>query len=215
MRIRYRYQNFTVGDIDIRLRVPRDLEQFNDPDRARQLGIQRDAFPFFGVVWESGELLARLMQGYDVSGKRILEIGCGMALASHVLNVRGANITAMDIHPLVGEFIEYNAALNRAPAIPFVAASWSEGIPEAEPFDLILGSDILYEPRHVRTLPAFIDHHLGATGEVLLINPDRGQDEDFHRTLLARGFSCESLPEGLINPESRPYHVTGKRYRRR
>jgi uncharacterized UPF0146 family protein len=33
----------------------------------------------------------------DINGKRILEIGWGMALVSHVLNSRGADITAMDI----------------------------------------------------------------------------------------------------------------------
>lgn len=215
MLIRYRYQSFRVGDVDIRLRVPRDMEHFNDSDRAHALGIRQDAFPFFGVVWESGELLARLMLDYDVRGKRVLEIGCGMALASHVLNLRGADITAMDIHPLVAEFIEYNAALNSGPAIPFVAASWSDGLPGADQFDLIVGSDILYEPKHVRTLPDFIDHHLAAHGEVLLINPDRGQREAFQDALEEKGFICEVLPDELINPESTPYNATGHHYRRR
>ncbi len=46
-----------------------------------------------------GEGLALLMLDYDIKGKRILEMGCGIDLASLVLNSRRADITATDRHP--------------------------------------------------------------------------------------------------------------------
>ena len=77
MSLRYRYQNYEIGNVDIRLQVLRDLSQFSNIDvNAKVAGN----FPLFGIVWASAEVLARLTRGYEVIGKRILEIGCGMAL---------------------------------------------------------------------------------------------------------------------------------------
>ena len=57
----------------------------------------------------------------EIGGRRILEVGCGLALPSLVLAGRGADITATDYHPLAGEFLERNARENGVPAISFKA----------------------------------------------------------------------------------------------
>ena len=49
--LKYRYQNFQVGDHEIRLRLLRDMDQFFDPDlSAQEAGISRAAWPLFGVA---------------------------------------------------------------------------------------------------------------------------------------------------------------------
>lgn len=184
MSLRYRYQKYEIGNVDIRLQVLRDLSQFSDTDV--------NAFPLFGIVWASSEVLARLMRGYEVSGKRILEVGCGMALVSHLLNARGADITAMDIHPMAGKLLNANTELNRASPIPYVNASWGDDSHGLGQFDLIVGSDILYEPKHVITLAPFLDKHARIRSEVLIVDPNRGQSEDFEKAMSDIGFSRES-----------------------
>ncbi len=83
----------------------RDVLQFEDPDGvAGKLGISSAAWPIFGVIWPSGEVLANLMLDYQIKGKRVLEVGCGIALASLVLNQRDADITATDHHLPPGTF---------------------------------------------------------------------------------------------------------------
>lgn len=116
MARRYRYQTLEIEQTEITLRVLRDPSQFSDDH----------AFPLFGIIWASLEVLSALMLKVDIDGKRILEIGCGMALVSHVLNARGADITAMDIHPVPGELLQSNTELNKTNRIPFQNASWAD-----------------------------------------------------------------------------------------
>ena len=73
----------------------RDNQQFSDPQgEAKNLGIYDSAKPLFGVWWPSSLVLANYMLDYDIAGKRILEVGCGIGLSSLVLNHRQAEITA-------------------------------------------------------------------------------------------------------------------------
>tara|TARA_E500000331_G_C17247731_1_gene709759 strand:+ start:243 stop:572 length:330 start_codon:yes stop_codon:yes gene_type:complete len=109
MARRYRTEIFEFGEKQIRLRSPLDLRQFHRPD---QKGVSDEAFPLFGIVWPSARILCELLLEYDVKDKRILEIGCGMALVSILLKLRGANITAMDIHPATAELLQINVAQN-------------------------------------------------------------------------------------------------------
>ncbi len=194
MGLRYRYQDYEVGKFNIRLRMLRDLDQYEETGgRAEEAGISREAFPLFGIVWASSEVLSRLMLGYDLTDKRVLEIGCGMALASHVMNALGADITAMDIHPVTEELITSNAILNNAPRIPFLNASWGDDTSILGEFDLIVGSDVLYEPKHIKTLAAFLDRHAGPSSEVLIVDPDRGQLEAFQADMSKAGFTCKTF----------------------
>ncbi|WVI84620.1 hypothetical protein VSX76_12665 [Methylophaga thalassica] len=104
--VRVRYQTIEVGDMDIHLCTLRDKQQFSDPEgEADDMGISSATWPLFGVVWPSSIVLANHMLDYDIKNKRILEIGCGMALSSLLLNERMADITATDYHPEVNHFL--------------------------------------------------------------------------------------------------------------
>lgn len=194
MLLRHRHKTFKIGDVEIRIRTPKDLEQFTDSDDQVLAGkISKDALPLFGIVWDSSEVLSHLMLEHDIEGKRILEVGCGMALTSHLLNSLGADITAMDIHPATADLIVSNVELNNTRPIPFEIASWSDEASDLGEFDLIVGSDVLYEPKHSKTLATFIDSHAMASSEVIIVDPERGQLKDFRDQMSANGFTCESF----------------------
>lgn len=102
--VRLRYHTIEFGELDIHLRTLRDNQQFSDDEgEAEALGISSAFWPLFGIVWDSGNVLAHLMVEYEIVGLRILEVGCGIALASLVLNHRLADITATDYHPYPGD----------------------------------------------------------------------------------------------------------------
>ncbi len=159
--VRVRYNTIEFRDFDIHVRTLRDKQQFSDPEgEASKLGISSATWPFFGVIWESGIHLANLMEDYNIDGISILEIGCGIGLASLVLNHRGANITATDYHPEVKAFLDENTHLNKDPNISFIRASWEDRLTKAlGQFDLIIGSDLLYEQEHPENLASFINRH--------------------------------------------------------
>ena len=173
-------------------------------------GNSEPALPLAGLVWSSSELVAHLMVDHDIEDKRILDLGCGMGLVSHLLNLRGADISSMDIDPIAGEYLRKNAKLNRCPKIRFYNASWGDTSPGIGEFDLILGSDILYEPRHIIHLAAFLDRHINESGEVIVADPDRGQTVQFRAMMKALGFSCRETRPLFRDRLGVPY--TGKLY---
>ena len=188
--VRVRYQTYEFNDIDVHIRSLRDNQQFSDAlGEAEALGISSAQWPLFGVVWQSGEILAREMADFDIEGKRILEVGCGIALSSHLLNSRDADITATDLHPEAGQFIIENVRLNNAKQIPFLRANWTDSCEGLGLFDVIIGSDILYEKNHIEQLSAFIDRHAESACEVIVVDPGRSHHAPFTKKMISLGYS--------------------------
>lgn len=212
---RVRYQTIEFGDSDIHVRTLRDNQQYADADGvASKLGISSATWPLFGVIWNSGEILAHLMFEHEIAGRRVLEVGCGIALASLVLNHRQADITATDYHPEVENFLLQNVQLNQGKKIPFVRTGWEDEDCGLGEFDLIIGSDLLYERGHVEILAAFVDRHAKPHCEVLLVDPGRGHHARFSKQMVSLGYShSQSKPEN-VEYLSHPFRGQVLRYRR-
>jgi predicted nicotinamide N-methyase len=185
-----------IGPIDIHVRTLWDICQFLDADGvAKKVGISSTAWPIFGIIWPSSEVLAHTMLDYKIKGKRILEVGCGIALSSLVLNHRLADITATDYHPEVLPFLLANVALNNGKKIPFVRTGWKDDEDKLGTFDLIIGSDLLYESDHAQLLSDFIDLHARQQCEVMIVDPGRGYHAKFSKKMVKRGYShCQRKP---------------------
>ena len=190
--IRLRYHTIEIGDFDIHLRTLRDKQQFFDKNMAAEkLGVSPASWGLFGVIWDSSQVLAHLMLDIDIKGKRILEVGCGIALPSLILNKREADITATDYHPCARDFLEQNTALNQNKTIPFVRTSWLDINSELGRFDVIIGSDLLYEPDHVDQLSSFIGRHSQPNSRVIIVDPGRFLHARFSRRMKKLGYSFQ------------------------
>lgn len=197
--------SLTIGGEPWCLRVLSDLQQFGDPDgHGERLGITPAQWSLFGQVWPSGRLLARAMHAFELEGQRILELGCGIALASLVLQRRGADVIASDIHPLAEPFLAYNSALNALPAVHYRQLRWDAPLPTLGRFDVIIGSDVLYEQDHARLLGGVIARHAQERAQVVLADPGRGNSARLTRVLQAQGFRLEQMraPAGDEGDES-------------
>ena len=174
-----------------------DKQQFYDPeDAALALGISSAFWSLFGLLWPSGSRLAeRLAQRPVNADERILELGCGLALSSLVGHRRGANITASDCHPLAGEFLRENLRLNNLSPMDYRHGHWGTHAAQQQDrdvnstFDLIIGSDILYERDEQGDLAHYIDEHMEDHAEVWVVDPNRGNRAHFHRNMAALGFT--------------------------
>ncbi|MFA5902989.1 MAG: methyltransferase domain-containing protein [Desulfobacula sp.] len=187
---RIRYQTIEFGTVDIHLRTLRDHMQYLDVDGvAEKLGISSATWPIFGVVWASGRILAQHMVDFKIAGKKILEVGCGIGLASLVLNQRLADITATDYHPEAEAFLMENVLLNHGRKIPFFRTGWEDKDSALGRFDLVIGSDLLYERGHAEILSRFIDRHANPHCEVVLVDPGRGNQGRFSRKMTVLGYS--------------------------
>lgn len=194
-----------AGVPDLLIRSLRDRQQFADPSGAAQLaGIGSAEWPLFGLPWPSGvQLAVRLAARVPRAGERILEMGCGLALASLVAHRRGADVTASDRHPLTQAFLDHNLRLNGLAPMAYRHGEWA--LPTAARpapagavhgrFDLLIGSDLLYERGSGPVLAAFIGRHARPAAEVWIVDPDRGNRPAFNRAMHTLGF--ERLEERL------------------
>jgi 2-polyprenyl-3-methyl-5-hydroxy-6-metoxy-1,4-benzoquinol methylase len=193
-----RFQRIQVdGGSDLEIRSLFDRLQYADPlGEAAAAGISPATWPLFGQIWPSARKLANLMQGWDLRASRILEIGCGLGLASLVIHRRLGDITASDCHPLTAVFLDENLRLNDLPAMKYQTGNWGRSNPDLGEFDLIIGSDVLYERSQPEQLAAFIQLHAAPAAEVLIIDPNRGNRAAFNRGMAEFGFA---LTETLLN----------------
>lgn len=125
--------NVRVGLFKAKIRALSDHNQFDDRNgKAKKAGICSASWSLFGQLWQASKVLAKAVKQIEIEDRRIIELGCGLALPSLVLQHRGADITASDYHPLSEPFLEYNADLNNLKHIPYV------NLPEAQPAHEVL-----------------------------------------------------------------------------
>lgn len=189
------------GADDIKLTTLVDNQQFYDPEGAAgKLGVCSASWPLFGLLWPSSIRLAnKIAQRPVQEDERILEIGCGLALASLVAHRRGMNVTASDRHPMVHTFLKKNLKLNGLPPLRHKFAQWGDnqdalaldlGFDTLQSrFDLIMASDVLYERETPEQLAAFIDRYANYQAEVWIVDPNRGYAGAFTRSLSEYGFN--------------------------
>jgi predicted nicotinamide N-methyase len=206
-------RTLAFGGRDYRIRSLIDARQYSDPDlAAARAGISPAQWSLFGHVWPCGRLLAETMAGHDIAGRRILEVGCGLGLASLVLHQRGADITASDWHPLAEVFLAYNAALNALPALRYRTLSWAADNDVLGRFDLIIGSDVLYERGQAELLTALLRRHAQPACEVLIADPGRGNSGAFTRALAAQGYVGSEQRGRMGDDDLPPYRGRLLRY---
>ena len=204
-----------VAGRPFRLRVLSDTQQFADPDgHGERAGISSATWSLFGQLWPAGALLAHAMERFDIEGKRILELGCGIGLASLVLQRRGADVTATDSHPLAEVFLAYNAALNNLPAVSYRHMRWDQPLPALGRFDAIIASDVLYERGHAELIAELVGRHAEPRAEVLVTDPGRGNSNRFTRLLAAQGFGVEEERCPIADDDPPPYRGRLLHFRR-
>ena len=201
-----KYQTVTVADYDYKIRSLLDLQQYADPGgESERAGLSPANWPLFGQVWPSARVLALEMDSFDLDGKRILEIGAGLGLASLVIHRREGDITVSDWHPLSGDFLKQNLSLNDLPPLEHQNGNWTESDGDLGLFDLIIGSDILYERQQEGLLSAFIDRHAADSAEVIIVDPDRGNRTEFCRQMAELGYQFSSSPAERFLENGEPY----------
>lgn len=193
-------------EADLKIRALLDRQQYYDPDGlAAAEGISAATWPLFGQVWPSAQKLADLMHDWDIRGHHILEIGCGLALASLVIHRRHGDVTASDCHPLTSTFLRVNLSLNHLPPLPYYTGNWGHDNGNLGKFDLIIGSDVLYERNHPAQLAGFLQHHATPKAQILIIDPNRSNRAAFNRYMHESGFSLTEIPLNEPLHDGSPY----------
>ena len=212
--IKTRKLNFKIGSFQGCLRALKDRNQYSDPHgEAERMGICDASWSLFGQLWPAGKVLAKAMKKLELKDRKILELGCGLALPSLVLKYRGAHITASDYHPVSRTFLSHNCQLNNLDDIPFLQLDWDDPLVD-DKYDLIIASDVLYDPGNPELLGKVIKKMSSPTCKVLVTCPGRGYKNQFNRIMEDIGFETEEIPIAFSAKEPAPYKGRILSYRR-
>ncbi|MBV8953408.1 MAG: methyltransferase domain-containing protein [Solirubrobacterales bacterium] len=139
-----------------------------------------DAGPIWSQAWTSGVVLAGLLARCPLHGVRVLELGCGLGLVAIAAARAGGRVMVSDRSGLALAFTALNADENRV-AVETVQCDWQSphALEVHGPWDLVLGSDILYVERSAHALTALLDRVVAADGEVWITDPGRAAASAF------------------------------------
>lgn len=158
------------------LQRPRDPEALLDEE-----AFEHEEFlPYWAELWPSAIGLAEAVGARgDLTGLRVLELGCGLGVPSLVAALAGADVLATDWSPDAVALLQRNAALTGA-RLRTACWSWTtEASALGGPWDLVLGADLLYERRNGRQLLAALPGLVADGGEAWIADPGRATAEDF------------------------------------
>ncbi len=165
---------------DVLVARPRDSKALLDED---VFAAGDEYLPYWAELWPSAIALARVVARRSLSGRRVLELGCGLGLPGMVAAVGGARATLTDRAPEAVMAVRDNAARNGV-APEALVCDWRApaGLVARAPWDLVLLADVLYEARNVAPL---LDLLPRLAREVLLADPGRATAAPFLEAAVA------------------------------
>jgi predicted nicotinamide N-methyase len=135
--------HLVIGEVELSLLRPVAPDALID-----ETAFAQDEFlPYWAELWPASVALAGALP--DVTGLRVVELGCGLGVPSLVAAARGAEVTATDWAVDAIDLLRENAARNTLD-LRVEVRDWRE--PWTERFDLVLAADVLYERRNVEPL---------------------------------------------------------------
>jgi predicted nicotinamide N-methyase len=146
-------QSIELPSGELRLLQPRESADLPDEGGVEWAPI----VPYWSVLWRSGVALARELDGMPLRGRRVVELGCGLALPSIVAARAGAAVLATDSSAEALTLVARNAEENRL-RLEAAAVDWKEPaeLVGRAPFDLVLAADVLYERASIAPLVALL-----------------------------------------------------------
>jgi predicted nicotinamide N-methyase len=176
-------------------------------DEQRFLGSEQARVPYGIVLWPASIALAHEVAARPVGGARVLELGAGTGLPGIVAASLGARVVQTDRQEVALFVCKKNAERNRVTTIEHRAADWTAWEDRA-PYDLILGSDILYAEAMHPHLRRIFEANLAPGGAILLSDPFRKGSLALLEAMDADGWSVTMNKWTVgITPPPRPVGV--------
>jgi predicted nicotinamide N-methyase len=129
--------------------------------------------PYWAELWPSALALARVVARRPLTGRRVIELGCGLGLPALAAALAGGRVLATDWSPDAVAMTARNAERNGVELATAVYRWDAPPEPLGPPWPLVLASDVLYEARNGDALLALLPRLTAAAGEVWLADPGR------------------------------------------
>jgi predicted nicotinamide N-methyase len=183
--------------------LPRSVDDLIDEE-----DFERDGrLPYWAQVWPSSRALATRLAAEAGAGKRLLELGCGLGLASLVATVRGFDVLATDYYQPALDFLRLNAARNGLAPPATLLVDFRCFPAELRGFDIVAAGDVLYERANCPLVAEGFMRALAPWGLGLLADPGRLAAVDFFDECAARRLEVRLASRMLIVEAPKPHDV--------
>jgi predicted nicotinamide N-methyase len=184
-------QTIELPSGELRLLQPEESAELPDAGAVEWAPV----VPYWSVLWRSGVALARELDGVALRGRRVVELGCGLAVPSIAAARAGASVLATDACPEALALVARNALANDV-RIETAAVDWGrpDELVGRGPFDLVLAADVLYERASVARLLSLLPR---LAPEAWLADPGRPAAGVFFERARRR-WSVETRVRGVV-----------------
>lgn len=169
-----------------------------DPDqlllRALETGtdgtVEQD--PFWAANWRAAIGMDRFLGNLpSIEQQRILELGCGSGRAGIAAALHGAKVVITDAASTALLVCKFNAR-NAGNAIQVRKLDWRSPDARLGKFPVIVGSDIVYDPKLFPILEPCVRSHLLPGGHFYVSEPQRHTGDRFESWIRAAGWKCDA-----------------------
>jgi predicted nicotinamide N-methyase len=213
--------NLPESDVRLTIRRPKDFDRLLEmaaPDPEQNL-------PYWAELWPSGIALAAKIarEPGALSGKRVLELGCGLGVTAIAALRAGAELLVTDYAQAALDLCALNSLDEAGKEPAAMRLNWRDPSDQfllvvGEGFPIVLAADVLYERRDVEPLLGLVDRIVAPGGELWLAEPGRAPAASFSEAIVTRGWrqQCERCTGPWPDPEDNSkgvvvtIHVLGK-----
>lgn len=221
MSIKVKYpthiQQRKLGDKLYVMECIRDLDEAIDlictsmSDEEKLDPFAEDLCPYFGILWPAAEGLATYLADHPevVKGKSVLELGSGLGYPSLVAAHSGGKVLTTDFHPDVEEYFRRNCR-HSSVECDYMRLNWRESKEEIGLFDVVMGSDVLYESKHPKDVASGLIRFVKPGGKILLSDPGRNYLPQFLSAMSEENFAHEVHTYQIVDKEILVYVLSEK-----
>ena len=165
-----------------------------------------ERLPYWADLWPSARILAATLLREDGRGQRLLEMGCGVGLATVAAMQSGFDVTATDYYEEAIHVTRGNAARNlgREPSVRMV--NWREWPDDLGTFDVVMAADVLYEAEYAGLVASCLARAMTPGGVAIVADPGRLALPAFRECVTDVGLHIASVEktryeEGVVKQE--------------
>ncbi len=183
-----------INERELKFLRPKSIDRFINPDDPMA------GFPLWAKFWEASAVLTHYMAELPVDAqRRVLELGSGLGVAGIASAALGHAITLTEHNPDALNFLHANACLNGCDQVAIHYLDWFQ--PQLqEDFDLIIGSEIIYQESAAEALEALFHQYLQPGGRVVLAERVRAAGALFFERL-SSAFNVRARKHTLCSEE--------------
>jgi predicted nicotinamide N-methyase len=167
------WMTLSFGKQSVGLYVPDPEVVKKNYDAAVAIGDSMP-FPYWAQLWPSAMAMCTFLEENPafICDLRVMELAGGLGLPSLFAAATAASICCSDRSVEAVELVGASATRNGLDHLKTAVIDWNQ-LPDDLPFDIVLMSDVNYDPADMPGLKALFEKLLGSGLTVLLSTPER------------------------------------------